>query len=54
VISAHGNSLRALVKHLSGIPDDEIPTIEIPTGEPIVYELAHDLTATDRYYLYER
>jgi 2,3-bisphosphoglycerate-dependent phosphoglycerate mutase len=32
VISAHGNSLRALVKHLSGIPDDEIPTIEIPTG----------------------
>ena len=54
LISAHGNSLRALVKHLSGIPDDEIPTIEIPTGEPIVYELAHDLTATDRYYLYER
>lgn len=54
VISAHGNSLRALVKHLSGIPDDEIPTIEIPTGEPIVYKLAHDLTATDRYYLYER
>lgn len=54
VISAHGNSLRALVKHLSGIPDDEIPTIEIPTGEPIVYELAHDLTATDRHYLYER
>ena len=54
VISAHGNSLRALVKHLSGIPDDEIPTIEIPIGEPIVYELAHDLTATDRYYLYER
>jgi len=54
VISAHGNSLRALVKHLSGIPDDEIPTIEIPTGQPIVYELAHDLTAMDRYYLTER
>lgn len=54
VISAHGNSLRAVVKHLSGIPDDEIPTIEIPTGEPIVYELAHDLTAMDRYYLSER
>jgi 2,3-bisphosphoglycerate-dependent phosphoglycerate mutase len=54
VISAHGNSLRALVKHLSGIPDDEIPTIEIPTGQPIVYELAHDLTAMDRYYLSER
>ncbi len=54
VISAHGNSLRALVKHLSGIPDDEIPTIEVPTGEPIVYELAHDLTAMDRYYLSER
>ena len=54
VISAHGNSLRAVVKHLSGIPDDEIPTIEIPTGEPILYELAHDLTAMDRYYLSER
>jgi len=54
LISAHGNSLRALVKHLSNIPDDEITELEIPTGQPIVYELADDLTATDRYYLSER
>jgi 2,3-bisphosphoglycerate-dependent phosphoglycerate mutase len=54
IISAHGNSLRALVKHLSQIPDDEITGLEIPTGQPIVYELADDLSATDRYYLSER
>lgn len=54
LISAHGNSLRALVKHLSNIPDDEITGLEIPTGQPIVYELANDLGATDRYYLSER
>ena len=54
VISAHGNSLRALVKHLSGISDDEISSLEIPTGQPIVYELADDLSALDRYYLSER
>jgi len=54
LISAHGNSLRALVKHLSNIPDDEITGLEIPTGQPIVYDLADDLTARDRYYLSER
>jgi 2,3-bisphosphoglycerate-dependent phosphoglycerate mutase len=54
LISAHGNSLRALVKHLSHIADDEITELEIPTGQPIVYELADDLTAKDRYYLSER
>ncbi|SNS70092.1 phosphoglycerate mutase [Sphingomonas laterariae] len=54
VISAHGNSLRALVKHLSNIPDSEITELEIPTGQPIVYELADDLSAKDRYYLSER
>ena len=54
LISAHGNSLRALVKHLSGIPDDEISALEIPTGQPIVYELDDRLQATDRYYLSER
>lgn len=54
LISAHGNSLRALVKHLSAIPDDEISSLEIPTGKPIVYELDDDLGATDRYYLHER
>ena len=54
VISAHGNSLRALVKHLSGISDAEITGLEIPTGQPIVYDLADDLTARDRYYLADR
>ncbi len=54
LISAHGNSLRALVKHLSGIPDDEITSLEIPTGQPIVYELDDKLAATDRYYLKDR
>jgi 2,3-bisphosphoglycerate-dependent phosphoglycerate mutase len=54
LISAHGNSLRALVKHLSNIPDDEITSLEIPTGQPIVYELDNALVATDRYYLNER
>jgi 2,3-bisphosphoglycerate-dependent phosphoglycerate mutase len=54
LISAHGNSLRALVKHLSNIPDDEITSLEIPTGQPIVYDLDDDLNAVDRYYLSER
>jgi 2,3-bisphosphoglycerate-dependent phosphoglycerate mutase len=54
LISAHGNSLRALVKHLSAIPDDEITSLEIPTGQPIVYELDDNLAATDRYYLKDR
>ena len=54
LISAHGNSLRALVKHLSNIPDDEITGLEIPTGQPIVYDLADDLSARERYYLSER
>jgi 2,3-bisphosphoglycerate-dependent phosphoglycerate mutase len=54
LISAHGNSLRALVKHLSNIPDDEITSLEIPTGQPIVYELNDDLSAIERYYLSER
>ncbi len=54
IISAHGNSLRALVKHLSGISDANIASLEIPTGQPIVYELDDALNATDRYYLSER
>jgi len=54
LISAHGNSLRALVKHLSNIPDDEITGLEIPTGQPIVYELDEALVPTDRYYLSDR
>ncbi len=51
LVAAHGNSLRALEKHLSGIGDDEIVSLEIPTGKPIVYELADDLSVQRRYYL---
>jgi 2,3-bisphosphoglycerate-dependent phosphoglycerate mutase len=51
IIAAHGNSLRALVKHLSGLSDDEIVHEEIPTGQPMVYDLADDLTAISRRYL---
>ncbi|EGD60310.1 phosphoglycerate mutase [Novosphingobium nitrogenifigens DSM 19370] len=54
IVAAHGNSLRALVKHLSGISDAEITGLEIPTGQPIVYELDDSLVAVDRYYLSER
>jgi 2,3-bisphosphoglycerate-dependent phosphoglycerate mutase len=54
IISAHGNSLRALVKHLSGIADDAITSLEIPTGQPIVYELDDNLAEIERYYLSER
>jgi 2,3-bisphosphoglycerate-dependent phosphoglycerate mutase len=54
IISAHGNSLRALVKHLSGIADDAITGLEIPTGQPIVYQLDDNLAEVERYYLSER
>jgi 2,3-bisphosphoglycerate-dependent phosphoglycerate mutase len=54
IISAHGTSLRALVTHLSNIADDEITGLEIPTGQPIIYELDDDLNAIERYYLSER
>lgn len=54
LVAAHGNSLRALVKHLSGISDAEITGLEIPTGQPIVYELDQGLAALERYYLSER
>jgi 2,3-bisphosphoglycerate-dependent phosphoglycerate mutase len=51
LISAHGNSLRALVKHLSGIGDDDITDLEIPTGKPIIYEFEGGNVVGDRYYL---
>lgn len=54
LVSAHGNSLRALVKHLSGISDEEITGLEIPTGQPIVYEFDNDMTPGERYYLKDR
>jgi 2,3-bisphosphoglycerate-dependent phosphoglycerate mutase len=51
LVSAHGNSLRGIIKYLSGISDEDIVGLEIPTGEPIVYELADDLSVEKRYSL---
>ena len=51
LVSAHGNSLRALVKHLDGIGDAEIPSLNIPTGIPLVYTLDHDLRRVESRYL---
>lgn len=51
LVAAHGNSLRALVKHLDKIPDDEIVGLNIPTGIPLVYELEDDLAPIRSYYL---
>jgi 2,3-bisphosphoglycerate-dependent phosphoglycerate mutase len=51
IISAHGNSLRALVKYLDNISDEEIPGLNIPTGIPLVYELDDDLKPIKHYYL---
>ncbi|MBP2144744.1 2,3-bisphosphoglycerate-dependent phosphoglycerate mutase [Methanofollis sp. W23] len=51
LIAAHGNSLRALVKHLDGVSDDEIARVNIPTGIPLIYELNDDLTPIRHYYL---
>ncbi|WJY19514.1 2,3-diphosphoglycerate-dependent phosphoglycerate mutase [Alteriqipengyuania flavescens] len=51
IISAHGNSLRALVKHLSDISDDDITGLEIPTGQPIVYDFDAGMQPGERYYL---
>jgi 2,3-bisphosphoglycerate-dependent phosphoglycerate mutase len=51
LIAAHGNSLRALVKYLQGIPDDQIVELNIPTGIPLVQELDDDLKSVRHYYL---
>ncbi|MEI2699830.1 MAG: 2,3-bisphosphoglycerate-dependent phosphoglycerate mutase [Microthrixaceae bacterium] len=57
MVVAHGNSLRALVKHLEGISDDEITELNIPTGVPLLYELGDDVRpteskpVTDRYLM---
>ncbi|NHJ00952.1 MAG: 2,3-diphosphoglycerate-dependent phosphoglycerate mutase [Candidatus Heimdallarchaeota archaeon] len=51
LISAHGNSLRALVKHLDNVPNDEILKLNIPTGIPLVYELNKEIKPLKHYYL---
>lgn len=51
IIAAHGNSLRALVKYLDNISDDDIIALNIPTGVPLVYELDDNLKVIQHYYL---
>ncbi|HHY87424.1 MAG TPA: 2,3-diphosphoglycerate-dependent phosphoglycerate mutase [Chloroflexi bacterium] len=51
IIAAHGNSLRALVKHLDNVSDQDITELNIPTGVPLVYELDEDLKPIQHYYL---
>lgn len=51
LIAAHGNSLRALVKHLDGMSDEEVAGLNIPTGAPLVYELDENMRSLGRRYL---
>ena len=51
LVAAHGNSLRALVKYLDNIPENEITELNIPTGVPLVYELDENLSPVKSYYL---
>jgi len=51
LVAAHGNSLRALIKHLDGISEEDIVHLNIPTGQPLVYELDDDLRPLRHYYL---
>ena len=51
IISAHGNSLRALIKHLENIPDTEIDKLEIPTGKPLIYTLNEKIEVVEKKFL---
>ncbi|MEB6169986.1 2,3-diphosphoglycerate-dependent phosphoglycerate mutase [Staphylococcus pseudoxylosus] len=51
LVSAHGNSLRALIKYLENVSDEDIISYEIKTGAPLIYELTDDLQVIDKYYL---
>ncbi len=51
IVSAHGNSLRALVKHLDDVSDEEIPKLNIPTGVPLIYEFEDDMSVIRHFYL---
>ena len=51
LIAAHGNSLRALVKYLDGVSDEEIVGLNIPTGIPLVYELDDELKPIRKFYV---
>ena len=51
LVSAHGNSLRALIKYLECVSDEDIVGYEIKTGKPLIYELDDELKVQDKYYL---
>ncbi len=51
IVVAHGNSLRALVKHLDGLTPEEVIELNIPTGIPLLYEVDQDLAPVDKRYL---
>lgn len=51
LVVAHGNSLRALIKYLENISDEDISSLEIPTGKPYIYEFSNDLKIQNKYYL---
>lgn len=51
LIAAHGNSLRALIKHIDGISDEDIASLNIPTAQPLVYEFDDDMKPIRHYYL---
>ena len=51
LVAAHGNSLRALAKHIEGISDNDIMGLEIPTGQPLVYKLDEHLNVVEKFYL---
>lgn len=54
IVSAHGNSLRAIIKHIDGISDEEIPKLELPTGKPIVYEWRDGKLVRDKKHVFNR
>ena len=51
LVAAHGNSLRALVMHLDGLTREQVIALEIPTGQPLLYEIAADGSVTAKRYL---
>ena len=51
IVTAHGNSLRALIKYLDNVSDDDIVSLNVPTARPLVYELDADLQPLRHYYL---
>ena len=51
LVTAHGNSLRALIKHIDGISDEDIVHLNLPTGQPLVYELDENLKPIRHYFL---